>query len=157
MSRRAAHRSYLDTAMGSSKPAPGPEIRGWGIWDTNCGQFTTQGHQGVGEHNNVLERMVEEQSRAVAGAAAAPGDERRFVCTHAGCSKRFTRAEHLQRHALNHTPGAATCPRCSAHFKRPDLLGRPAVRPCFPPVWLAGVACKLSPSRFRRPSRTRSA
>ncbi|KAH8895653.1 hypothetical protein GQ53DRAFT_792267 [Thozetella sp. PMI_491] len=68
--------------------------------------------------------MVEEQSRAVAGAAAAPSDERRFVCTHPGCSKRFTRAEHLQRHALNHTAGTSTCSRCSAHFKRPDLLER---------------------------------
>lgn len=30
----------------------------------------------------------------------------------------------MQRHALNHTVGESTCPRCNAHFKRPDLLGK---------------------------------
>lgn len=46
------------------------------------------------------------------------------VCKHEGCGKRFTRLEHLNRHALNHKAGDATCPRCRAHFKRPDLLAR---------------------------------
>jgi hypothetical protein len=45
------------------------------------------------------------------------------VCKHDGCGKRFTRLEHLNRHALNHKEGDATCSRCRAHFKRPDLLG----------------------------------
>lgn len=48
---------------------------------------------------------------------------KRFPCPQPGCHKRFTRMEHMQRHALNHTAGEATCPRCHAHFKRPDLLG----------------------------------
>lgn len=48
---------------------------------------------------------------------------KRFQCTQPGCDKRFTRMEHMQRHALNHTAGESTCPRCNAHFKRPDLLG----------------------------------
>lgn len=59
-----------------------------------------------------------------------PGNEerlahnpKRFECTHPGCKKRFTRMEHMQRHALNHTAGESTCRRCNAHFKRPDLLG----------------------------------
>ncbi|CAK7219044.1 hypothetical protein SCUCBS95973_003691 [Sporothrix curviconia] len=47
-----------------------------------------------------------------------------FVCRRDGCNKRFTRDEHLQRHALNHTAGDYTCARCRAHFKRPDLLER---------------------------------
>ncbi|KAI0425737.1 fungal-specific transcription factor domain-containing protein [Xylaria sp. FL1042] len=51
-------------------------------------------------------------------------DEKRFACTHSGCNKRFTRAEHVQRHALNHTAGQYTCLDCRAHFKRPDLLKR---------------------------------
>lgn len=46
------------------------------------------------------------------------------VCRHSGCGKRFTRLEHLNRHALNHKAGDATCSRCRAHFKRPDLLGK---------------------------------
>lgn len=48
--------------------------------------------------------------------------EKSFACTHQGCTKRFTRAEHLHRHALNHTSGGSTCTLCRAHFKRPDLL-----------------------------------
>lgn len=51
-----------------------------------------------------------------------PRDDKRFPCTYPGCSKRFTRAEHMHRHALNHTPGEHTCLECRAHFKRPDLL-----------------------------------
>uniref|UniRef100_A0A0C4DIW1 C2H2-type domain-containing protein n=1 Tax=Fusarium oxysporum (strain Fo5176) TaxID=660025 RepID=A0A0C4DIW1_FUSOF len=39
-------------------------------------------------------------------------------------SKKFTRSEHLQRHALNHLPGGSSCDICRAHFKRPDLLRR---------------------------------
>ncbi|KAI8293884.1 Nicotinate catabolism cluster-specific transcription factor [Colletotrichum sp. SAR 10_98] len=50
------------------------------------------------------------------------GEEKTFTCSHPGCSKRFTRAEHMQRHALNHQPGGLSCDICSAHFKRPDLL-----------------------------------
>ncbi|KAL3301856.1 C2H2 zinc finger protein [Colletotrichum asianum] len=52
------------------------------------------------------------------------GEEKTFTCSHPGCSKRFTRAEHMQRHALNHQPGGLSCDICSAHFKRPDLLKR---------------------------------
>ncbi|KAI1354735.1 fungal-specific transcription factor domain-containing protein [Xylaria sp. FL0043] len=54
--------------------------------------------------------------------------EKRFMCTHSGCNKRFTRAEHVQRHALNHTAGQYTCLDCRAHFKRPDLLKRHMTR-----------------------------
>ncbi|KAK2029132.1 hypothetical protein LX32DRAFT_617731 [Colletotrichum zoysiae] len=52
------------------------------------------------------------------------GQEKTFACTHPGCQRRFTRAEHMQRHALNHMPGGLSCDLCSAHFKRPDLLKR---------------------------------
>jgi hypothetical protein len=56
--------------------------------------------------------------------AAKKQSPKRFECTHDGCNKRFTRLEHMQRHALNHSgAGDFTCPRCSAHFRRPDLLG----------------------------------
>lgn len=56
--------------------------------------------------------------------AAKKQSPKRFECTHTGCNKRFTRLEHMQRHALNHSgAGDFTCSRCSAHFKRPDLLG----------------------------------
>ncbi|KAI6710151.1 hypothetical protein JHW43_007332 [Diplocarpon mali] len=51
-----------------------------------------------------------------------------FRCTH--CTKSFSRAEHLHRHALNHdeNKGNNTCERCSAVFKRKDLLDRHMVR-----------------------------
>lgn len=58
--------------------------------------------------------------------AAKKQGAKRFECTQAGCNKRFTRLEHMQRHALNHSgAGDFTCSRCSAHFRRPDLLGEP--------------------------------
>jgi hypothetical protein len=49
---------------------------------------------------------------------------RKFACETAGCGRSFTRAEHLQRHLLNHSTGEHTCNRCRAHFKRRDLLGK---------------------------------
>lgn len=51
---------------------------------------------------------------------------KRFVCSNEGCGRSFTRAEHLQRHLLNHSTGEYTCERCRAHFKRRDLLGKNA-------------------------------
>ncbi|KAJ9139426.1 Transcription factor [Pleurostoma richardsiae] len=68
--------------------------------------------------------MEPKQRKTTPGNNANSTAPKAFACTHEGCSKRFTRAEHLQRHALNHTLGDATCPRCRAHFKRPDLLDR---------------------------------
>ncbi|KAI5848763.1 hypothetical protein DFP73DRAFT_525030 [Morchella snyderi] len=49
---------------------------------------------------------------------------RKFFCEFQNCGKSFTRAEHLQRHELNHRDSPNTCARCSAHFARPDLLER---------------------------------
>lgn len=49
---------------------------------------------------------------------------RKFFCDFQDCGKSFTRAEHLQRHELNHRDSPNTCARCSAHFARPDLLGK---------------------------------
>ncbi|KAH8602034.1 fungal-specific transcription factor domain-containing protein [Bisporella sp. PMI_857] len=52
-----------------------------------------------------------------------------FACGFPGCTKSFTRAEHLHRHALNHNEGNGTaCHRCSAVFKRRDLLERHMAR-----------------------------
>lgn len=49
---------------------------------------------------------------------------KKYCCAWEGCDKSFTRSDHLQRHILNHSTGGSTCPRCSLHFKRPDLLGK---------------------------------
>lgn len=48
------------------------------------------------------------------------------ACQYPSCTKSFTRAEHLRRHALNHEQPrhGFTCERCSVHFQRPDLLGK---------------------------------
>ncbi|KAG0651214.1 Nicotinate catabolism cluster-specific transcription factor [Hyphodiscus hymeniophilus] len=48
-----------------------------------------------------------------------------FRCSFGHCTKSFSRAEHLHRHALNHNDGnGTTCARCNAVFKRKDLLDR---------------------------------
>ncbi|KKZ66044.1 hypothetical protein EMCG_08215 [[Emmonsia] crescens] len=57
-----------------------------------------------------------------------PPAEKAHICSYPGCSKSFTRAEHLRRHALNHKNEDNTCERCGVHFNRPDLLGRHMVR-----------------------------
>ncbi|KAJ5709942.1 hypothetical protein N7493_009534 [Penicillium malachiteum] len=55
---------------------------------------------------------------------------KKHACQYPGCSKSFTRAEHLRRHALNHEQPryGFTCERCSVHFQRPDLLERHMLR-----------------------------
>lgn len=50
-----------------------------------------------------------------------------YVCDHDGCDKRFTRAEHLSRHKLNHNPTVIySCPwpGCTKSFVRSDLRER---------------------------------
>ncbi|KAH8177131.1 fungal specific transcription factor domain-containing protein [Sarocladium implicatum] len=59
--------------------------------------------------------------------ASRKGAPRRFVCEHAGCDKIYSRAEHLQRHQLNHNPKEifrCDVPECDQKFVRPDLLAR---------------------------------
>lgn len=51
------------------------------------------------------------------------GDNKPHPCVFPGCTKSFTRAEHLRRHALNHEQIDTFCERCGVHFTRPDLLG----------------------------------
>lgn len=63
------------------------------------------------------------QTAPTSGSTGKRAQGKKFGCTHQGCNKRFTRMEHMQRHALNHTAVDSTCPRCNVVFKRPDLLG----------------------------------
>ncbi|KAJ5595718.1 hypothetical protein VI817_004919 [Penicillium citrinum] len=56
----------------------------------------------------------------------APSD-RKFECTHEGCGKSYSRAEHLYRHQLNHTPKQifrCDFPNCYRSFVRQDLCIR---------------------------------
>ncbi|TDZ19477.1 Zinc finger protein klf1 [Colletotrichum orbiculare MAFF 240422] len=72
-------------------------------------------------------------SPAQQGAAASykrasrKGAPRRFVCTHPACEKIYSRAEHLQRHQLNHNPKEifiCDIQGCDQKFVRADLLSR---------------------------------
>ncbi|PTB78774.1 hypothetical protein M440DRAFT_1390380 [Trichoderma longibrachiatum ATCC 18648] len=59
--------------------------------------------------------------------ASRKGAPRRFVCDHAGCDKIYSRAEHLQRHQLNHNPKEiyrCDVGDCDQKFVRLDLLSR---------------------------------
>ncbi|WQF79410.1 hypothetical protein CDEST_04424 [Colletotrichum destructivum] len=59
--------------------------------------------------------------------ASRKGAPRRFVCNHPGCEKLYSRAEHLQRHQLNHDPKeifVCDVPGCDQKFVRADLLSR---------------------------------
>ncbi|PVI01567.1 hypothetical protein DM02DRAFT_613517 [Periconia macrospinosa] len=68
-------------------------------------------------------RKRKEGFAAATTASRGAAGEKRFRCQSEGCERSFTRAEHLQRHLLNHSNGDFTCARCRAHFKRRDLLG----------------------------------
>ncbi|KFA77777.1 hypothetical protein S40288_00525 [Stachybotrys chartarum IBT 40288] len=59
--------------------------------------------------------------------ASRKGAARRFVCDHPGCDKLYSRAEHLQRHQLNHNPKEifeCDVAGCDQKFVRLDLLAR---------------------------------
>ncbi|TDZ26534.1 Zinc finger protein klf1 [Colletotrichum orbiculare MAFF 240422] len=55
------------------------------------------------------------------------GLDKKFECPQEGCGKSYSRAEHLYRHQLNHTPKqiyACDFPDCSRTFVRLDLCNR---------------------------------
>jgi hypothetical protein len=59
--------------------------------------------------------------------ASRKGAPRRFSCQYAGCDKIYSRAEHLQRHQLNHNPREiyhCDVSGCDQKFVRLDLLDR---------------------------------
>ncbi|KAK5085787.1 hypothetical protein LTR05_005075 [Lithohypha guttulata] len=58
---------------------------------------------------------------------AKPNADKKFECSHEGCGKSYSRAEHLYRHQLNHTPkNIYHCdyPDCNRYFVRQDLCVR---------------------------------
>lgn len=55
------------------------------------------------------------------------GLDKKFECPQEGCGKSYSRAEHLYRHQLNHTPKQiyyCTFGDCKRHFVRQDLRNR---------------------------------
>ncbi|KAJ2788237.1 hypothetical protein GGI15_000042 [Coemansia interrupta] len=55
------------------------------------------------------------------------GEQRRYVCEYAGCTKQFKRQEHLKRHFRVHTgerPYKCPAPDCSKVFARMDNLNQ---------------------------------
>ncbi|KAJ5095053.1 hypothetical protein N7532_007344 [Penicillium argentinense] len=68
----------------------------------------------------------EQPSKRRRRSRRAPSD-RKFECTHEGCGKSYSRAEHLYRHQLNHTPKQifrCDFPNCYRSFVRQDLCIR---------------------------------
>ncbi|KPM36342.1 hypothetical protein AK830_g10219 [Neonectria ditissima] len=70
-------------------------------------------------------------------ASSPPRHKRRkasckeFQCTHEGCGRTYSRAEHLQRHQLNHSPKEiyyCDYTGCSFSFVRKDLYARHKLR-----------------------------
>ncbi|ETI20901.1 hypothetical protein G647_07244 [Cladophialophora carrionii CBS 160.54] len=56
-----------------------------------------------------------------------PNPDKKFECKHEGCGKSYSRAEHLYRHQLNHTPKTiyrCDYPDCTRYFVRQDLCIR---------------------------------
>jgi Fungal specific transcription factor domain len=56
-----------------------------------------------------------------------PNPDKKYDCKHEGCTKSYSRAEHLHRHQLNHTPKKiyrCDYPDCNRWFVRQDLCIR---------------------------------
>ena len=67
------------------------------------------------------------QRPAARKRSSRKGIPRRFTCEHPGCNKQYSRAEHLQRHTLNHEPKRVyrcSSDGCSQTFVRQDLFDR---------------------------------
>lgn len=66
------------------------------------------------------------------------GLPRRFTCQYPGCNKQYGRAEHLQRHSLNHEPKQIyRCQHgsCQQTFVRQDLFDRHVGKHKHTPSW----------------------
>ncbi|KAJ5169226.1 uncharacterized protein N7482_004820 [Penicillium canariense] len=75
---------------------------------------------------DIMAEADEQPSKRRRRSRRAPSD-RKFECTHEGCGKSYSRAEHLYRHQLNHTPKQifrCDFPNCYRSFVRQDLCIR---------------------------------
>lgn len=63
--------------------------------------------------------------------ASRKGQPKRFSCNYEGCDRSYSRAEHLARHQLNHSPKEVfrcEVEGCNHTFVRPDLFARHKAR-----------------------------
>ncbi|KAJ5722794.1 hypothetical protein N7488_000829 [Penicillium malachiteum] len=75
---------------------------------------------------DIMADTDEQPSKRRKRSRRAPSD-RKFECTHEGCGKSYSRAEHLYRHQLNHAPKQifrCDFPNCYRSFVRQDLCIR---------------------------------
>ncbi|KAJ9613125.1 hypothetical protein H2200_003066 [Cladophialophora chaetospira] len=77
---------------------------------------------GEGSADNPGDQPPKKRRRVV-----KPNPDKKFECKHEGCGKSYSRAEHLYRHQLNHTPKTiyrCDYPDCTRYFVRQDLCIR---------------------------------
>ncbi|KAL1860934.1 hypothetical protein Plec18167_003785 [Paecilomyces lecythidis] len=75
----------------------------------------------------LVDGMAREPSTEWADQPKPTKSAKRFMCHYPGCGKLYSRAEHLERHALNHAPKEifhCTFPNCKRRFVRQDLCAR---------------------------------
>lgn len=85
------------------------------------------GHKRDSSGNAILHQNLSIEPQSSHNTANSSKPTRRFECTHEGCGKSYTRAEHLGRHQLNHNPKdiyKCDFPGCTRQFVRQDLCTR---------------------------------
>ncbi|KAJ9244749.1 transcriptional regulator family: Fungal Specific TF [Paecilomyces variotii] len=73
------------------------------------------------------DQMARDPSAEWVNQQKPTNSRKRFMCHYPGCGKLYSRAEHLERHALNHAPKEifhCTFPNCKRRFVRQDLCAR---------------------------------
>lgn len=72
--------------------------------------------QGLGMHKDPIQTAVDTAAAKKRKRSRKVYSDKKFVCSHEGCGKSYSRAEHLYRHQLNRKSHPERHNRCNANL-----------------------------------------